>query len=160
MSEPGGSPIAAADSGVHICPGCSSQNWAGTRAVCCDGCDRWVHFRCAGIRTEPSTDQWFCPDCGGDALEEGGEGVSYNFISVTGHGVGTLVRLLGLFVFQFPYEEVQAVRTFSFLSGGGCRKLYLDSRRVDRLRLAQRLFWSTASLPPIRLLIFYQGRLL
>ena len=47
------------------------------RALCCEGCDQWVHILCAGIpKTEyerlcddSNEDQWFCSICSGDTYQ-------------------------------------------------------------------------------------------
>ena len=48
----------------YVCPVCLSNDWAGTSAVCCDGCDRWHHFLCVGLTAEPTEEEeWFCAPC-------------------------------------------------------------------------------------------------
>lgn len=31
--------------------------------VCCDACDEWYHFLCAGVKRKDLGDVWFCPAC-------------------------------------------------------------------------------------------------
>ena len=47
------------------------------RALCCEGCDQWVHILCAGIPKtdyerlcdDSNEDQWFCSICSGDTYQ-------------------------------------------------------------------------------------------
>ena len=35
-----------------LCPNCG-EGEDGTHMICCDGCDRWHHWRCVIITSEP-----------------------------------------------------------------------------------------------------------
>lgn len=32
-------------------------------SVCCNTCDLWYHWPCAGVQKEPAIDSWYCPSC-------------------------------------------------------------------------------------------------
>ena len=45
-----------------LCPDCGVGE-DGSQMIGCDGCDSWIHWRCAGITAEPKDDKWFCRAC-------------------------------------------------------------------------------------------------
>ena len=47
---------------IWICPGCNKPD-DGSPMIGCDGCDGWYHWPCVGITSEPTNDEWYCPNC-------------------------------------------------------------------------------------------------
>ncbi|OUC39539.1 PHD-finger [Trichinella nativa] len=48
------------------CPYCFLGERKGVAMVGCDGCDNWFHYDCAGVITEPpSNEPWYCNGCSG-----------------------------------------------------------------------------------------------
>ncbi|KRY93622.1 Transcription initiation factor TFIID subunit 3 [Trichinella pseudospiralis] len=46
------------------CPYCFLGERKGVAMVGCDGCDNWFHYDCAGVITEPpSNEPWYCNGC-------------------------------------------------------------------------------------------------
>ncbi len=61
------------DNDSVVCPFCSEEcedevdDWY-MNCICCDLCDKWVHFKCAGIKTDrkmkvAQSDIWVCSIC-------------------------------------------------------------------------------------------------
>ncbi|XP_054163015.1 LOW QUALITY PROTEIN: transcription initiation factor TFIID subunit 3-like [Oppia nitens] len=51
------------EEGEYICPQCDKPD-DGTPMIGCDKCDKWYHWQCVGILTEPKADSnWMCPRC-------------------------------------------------------------------------------------------------
>jgi len=60
---------------VSLCGVCGSSVSDEVKAVCCDGCDKWIHVRCDSTISEseydymvlnPNNEPWFCASCGSD----------------------------------------------------------------------------------------------
>lgn len=48
--------------GTYLCKSCDGD-LSDVRSVGCDSCLSWLHYSCAGIKTEPKKKFWFCKDC-------------------------------------------------------------------------------------------------
>lgn len=50
---------------IYLCPTCNSE--AGDQTICCDVCDQWFHYNCAGLSLEAfvgiGESPWSCEKC-------------------------------------------------------------------------------------------------
>ena len=75
---------------IHLNPGpddfpcglCGELVSDDDRAICCDGCNKWIHVSCDQYTTEeayddfvlhPSSEPWFCNICIGSDMEDSSE---------------------------------------------------------------------------------------
>ena len=48
----------------EICPECEYfVDTFDDGGICCDGCNYWIHFKCARILAPPETTHWYCVNC-------------------------------------------------------------------------------------------------
>ncbi|EGT38313.1 hypothetical protein CAEBREN_01617 [Caenorhabditis brenneri] len=45
----------------YVCPSCDRQAKSGT--CLCNGCQKWFHLKCVGIRSSEYTEEFRCPEC-------------------------------------------------------------------------------------------------
>ncbi|XP_062716949.1 uncharacterized protein LOC115265221 [Aedes albopictus] len=107
------------------------NNW-----VCCDVCESWEHFRCAGVSESIADKSWKCSDCiadwdGTDIASK--SGVSFNESSVSKSSSRASQRL------QLSLQHLEEQRRLSKLRAAEELKMKEEEARLKKLQAEEEL---------------------